>query len=226
MAAVLDLPLNEAAAPHPGDWAPRRERAAPFVGPGASVHDQLLPPALAAQLFEAMCWMPVHFLNRWDRFKSHELDMHWYYPIAFSEEPYSADVEPTLKSLDQPLQCVLQCWQAIQAAVGEPVRLYECMLSANTFGTEGRIHQDIADETARSRHRTALVYCNPEWKLAWAGETLFFDADGEITGAVMPKPGRVVILRGDPPHVGRSVSRICPTDRRVLVFKFWQVGPA
>lgn len=37
----------------------------------------------------------------------------------------------------------------------------------------------------------------------------------------MPKPGRLAIMRGDPFHVGRSVSRIFPLDRRVLVYKFW-----
>ncbi len=215
MAAVLQDRPPVAPPPQKGMAAGRS------AGPGVSVIDGLLPDAAQSALIDAMHWMPVHFLNRWDRFKSHELDMHWYYPIAFSDEAYSANVEPALEALDQTLQPVLDAWRAIKAAVGRPVRLYECMLSANTFGTEGRVHQDIAEDASRPSHYTALIYCNRDWKLEWAGETLFFDADGEITGGVMPKPGRLVIIRGDPPHVGRSVSRICPTDRRVLVFKFW-----
>jgi SM-20-related protein len=193
----------------------------PFAGPSVHVFDGLLPESTQSALVEAMHWMPVHFLNRWDRFKSHELDMHWYYPIAFSDEPYTADVESALDGLDDNLWPVLDTWKAIKKAVDRPFRLYECMLSANTFGTEGRVHQDIADPLARKDHWTALVYCNREWKLEWAGETLFFDERGEIVGGVMPKPGRIVVFSGDPPHVGRSVSRICPTDRRVLVYKFW-----
>ena len=188
------------------------------------VIDDLFPDPLKTRLIEAMGWMPLHFLNRWERYKSHELDMHWYYPIAFSDEGGLADVEPDLHALDDNLQCVAQCWQRIKASCSYPLRLYECMLSANAFGTEARVHRDVAYPEERSRHHTALVYCNARWDVAWAGETLVFDDHGEITAAVMPKPGRVIKIAGDPPHVGRSVSRTCPTDRRVLVFKFWEVA--
>lgn len=186
-----------------------------------AVIDDLLPKALMTSLNEAVSWMPMHFLNRWERFKSHELDMHWYYPVAFTEEPFTGDVEPNLHDLDEALQPIAHCWDLIKASHSHPVRLYECMISANTFGTEGRLHQDIAEEDERARHHTALVYCNKEWNVAWAGETLVFDQNNEITAAVMPKPGRIMKISGDPTHVGRSVSRVCPTDRRVLVFKYW-----
>ena len=187
------------------------------------VDDTLLAPDLRRRLIDCVSWMPMHFLNRWQRFRSHELDMHWYYPVAFSEEDsYGADVEPALAALDDSLRPIAECWEAIKASFDHPVRLYECMLSANTFGTEGRLHQDIAQEDDRRDHITVLVYCNREWNVAWAGETLFFDENNEIASAVMPKPGRVVVAEGDPPHAGRSVSRICPTDRRVLVFKLFR----
>ncbi|MEO8389894.1 2OG-Fe(II) oxygenase [Polaromonas sp.] len=165
----------------------------------------------------------MHFLNRSERFKAHELDLHWYYPIVFAEKPFTEDVEPRLLALDDTLQVVTECWNRIKNALGYPVRLYECMLTANTYGTEGQVHQDIVEEEYRPDHVTALVYCNKKWDIAWAGETLFFDEDDEITVGVMPKSGRVVIAEGDPKHVGRSVSKICPSDRRVLVFKFWRL---
>jgi len=193
-----------------------------LLNSSVEVFDDLLSPALASELISAISWMPMYFLNRWKEFKSHELDMHWYYPIAFSDAPYTEDVEPKLDHLDGSLQSITQCWHAIKASHGDrPVRLYECMLSANTFGTEGRVHRDIAEDKVRDSHHIALVYCNSQWKPDWAGETLVFDEEGEIVAAVMPKPGRIVKIHGDPTHVGRSVSRICPTDRRVLVFKYW-----
>lgn len=194
-----------------------------FLGPNVRVVDDLFPGDLKDRLIETVSWMPMHFLNRWERFKSHELDMHWYYPIAYADEPFVEDVEPKLNALDESLQAISECWKQVKIGLGYPVRLYECMLSANTFGTEGRIHQDIAEEDARANHVTVLVYCNKEWNISWAGETLFFSEHNEITAAIMPKPGRVVIANQDPPHVGRSVSRICPTDRRVLVFKLWRL---
>lgn len=186
------------------------------------IADDLLPARLQAELIEAISWMPLYFLNRWERFKSHELDMHWYYPIAYADAPYTEDVEPQLAALDSSLKTVTDCWQVIKASHGDRlVRLYECMLSANTFGTEGRVHQDVAEADSRAEHHIALVYCNRDWNIAWAGETLVFDDHNEIVAAVMPKPGRVVKIQGDPAHVGRAVSRTCPTDRRVLVFKYW-----
>jgi SM-20-related protein len=197
-----------------------------FLGSNVRVADGLFPGDFQDRLIETVSWMPMHFLNRWERFKSHELDMHWYYPIAFAEEPFTEDVEPKLLALDESLQAITECWTRIKENLGYPVRLYECMLSANTFGTEGRVHQDIAEEDARANHVTVLVYCNREWNLAWAGETVFFDDQNEITSAVMPKPGRIVVADGDPAHVGRSVSRTCPTDRRVLVFKLWRLESA
>lgn len=194
-----------------------------LTGPHVQVLDDLIPESLKTRLIEAMSWMPVHFLNRAERYNSHELDMHWYYPIAFSENADTGDVEPALLALDETLQSVTQCWSLIKASYSHPVRLYECMLSANTFGTEGRLHHDIPYPEARSRHHTVLVYCNAKWDAAWAGETLVFDEHNEITAAVIPKPGRVMKIAGDPAHVGRSVSKTCPTDRRVLVFKLWEV---
>jgi SM-20-related protein len=191
-----------------------------LAGADVQVSDTLLSDDLKGALIEAVNWMPMYFVNRWERFRSHELDMHWHYPVAYESDSIDKDVEPQLAALDAPLRPIEQCWQAIKAAYPYPVTLYECTVSANAFGTEGRIHHDV-DEDFRASHRTALVFCNREWKTEWAGETLVIDGEGEISAAVLPKPGRVMRIAGDPQHVGRSVSRTCPTDRRVLVYKFW-----
>lgn len=186
------------------------------------VHDDWLPADQRQQLIDTLAWVPVHFLNRRDRDPdTHALDLHWFYPFAVSEEADRGDVEQQVLDLEAPLDSVAQCWARIKSLVGRPLRLYECMLSANTFGTEGGVHHDIRQPQARPRHLTALVYCNREWSVDWGGETLVFDAQGEITAGVRPRPGRLMLLFGDPSHVGRSVTRICPSDRRVLVFKAW-----
>ena len=194
-----------------------------LTGSAVQVIDDLFPEPLRNSLIETMSWMPVHFLNRKDRYQSHDLDVHWYYPLAVSEQADRGDVEDQFAALDEHLQCVTQCWELIKSTYAHPVRVYECMLGANAFGTEGSLHHDIRSAAARPRHHTVLVYCNAKWDLAWAGETLVFDNQGEISAAVMPKPGRVMKIAGDPLHVGRSTSRICPTDRRVLVFKLWEL---
>jgi SM-20-related protein len=195
-----------------------------ILHPTVDLSDDVLANELANKLIDAVSWMPLYFLNRWEQFRSHELDMHWYYPIAFSDNAYGDDVEKQLVALDEQLQPIAECWEAIKRSHnGVAVRLYECMLSANAFGTEGRTHHDVADIESRPLHRTAIVFCNREWKIEWAGETLVFDEANEVIAAVVPKPGRVLKISGDPIHVGRSVSKTCPSDRRVLVFKYWVV---
>ena len=185
--------------------------------------DDALAPELQAELIEVMSELPVFFLNRATHFKTHALDILWYHPFAYSETDLRVDdVEPKLAALDESLLVVHRCWQAIQKLHDYPVRLYDCALSTNTFGTEGNYHHDISESSCRGGHHTALVYCCKEWDVSWAGETLVFDSNNDIVAGVMPKSGRILVIKNDPLHVGRSVSRICPIDRRVLTFKYWR----
>lgn len=189
-----------------------------------TVIDGALPDSLEVALIEATNWMPLYFLNRYERYQGHQLDMHWYYPLAAADDIAQEDVAPKLRALDAPLLPIANCWDTITRSHAYPIRLYECVLSANAFGTEGRLHRDILNpETGdRERHHTALVYCCKEWNPDWGGETLVFNDDSsDIVAAILPRRGRIVKITGDPPHVGRSVARICPADRRVLVYKYW-----
>lgn len=185
------------------------------------VHDDWLSEPLRNKLIETTNWLPMYFINRATRFETHPLDIHWYYPIAMTEEAVFGRVEDQLDVLEDPLNIIKDVWHVITQKIGGNLGLYECSVSGNTFGTEGNPHFDMRNRAVAPAHYTVLIYCVQSWETAWAGETLFFDDEEEITGGVMPKPGRVAVVRGDPHHVGRSVSRICPIDRRVLVFKFW-----
>ena len=52
------------------------------------------------------------------------------------------------------------------------------------------------------------------------GETVFFNREKtDIIACVYPKPNRLVIFRGNFPHVARGVSRTCPALRIALMFK-------
>jgi len=164
----------------------------------------------------------MYFLNRKERYGSHELDMHWYYPLTVSDEGVRGNVEPQIEALDRSLRPIADTWKLLKDYLGGSVRLYECTISANAFGTEGRVHADLAAGDRRRGHVAALIYTSPRWDKDWAGELVVFDREGEIRAAVIPRPGRVVLLENDPVHVGRSVSRICPAERRVLVFKLWR----
>lgn len=186
------------------------------------ISDDLLGDDLKVSLLETIQWIPLYFQNRQETYGSDELDCHWYYPLAFGENLFDNKAQSTIDGLDESLAPVQRCWEAIRRSHKEPVVLYNCVLSSNSFGTEGRVHRDLneKDSAFRARHVTTLVYCTKSWQPNWGGETLVFDDDENIVTATLPKPGRVLKIFGDPLHVGRGVSRICPSDRRVLAFKY------
>jgi Rps23 Pro-64 3,4-dihydroxylase Tpa1-like proline 4-hydroxylase len=92
------------------------------------------------------------------------------------------------------------------------VRAYS---NAHTYGVEGYIHRDSKFAT----DETCIIYVEKDWKAEWAGETVFLDDDDDVIKAVLPRYGRFTIFPGNIKHVGRGVSRVCPTIRRVLVLK-------
>ena len=85
-----------------------------------------------------------------------------------------------------------------------------------TSGVEGALHLDSLEPN----HFTTIYYPHPAWDPNFAGETVFFNADRtDIIGSVYPKPNRMVVFRGDIPHVARGVSRRCVDLRITLMFK-------
>jgi hypothetical protein len=54
----------------------------------------------------------------------------------------------------------------IKASYHHPVLLYERMLCANAFGTEGHFHHDVNNQLARLYHHTALVHCKQDRETA------------------------------------------------------------
>jgi len=198
----------------------------PAITPAAR-RDGLLSAEVFDRLQRTLSWVPMYFLNRMERDPSaHPLDMYWYYPLAMVDDKYRDDAQPLLAGLDPELSVIHEVWQVVREAAGVPVRLYECEVTANGYGNEGHPHRDVPRAELREAHITAVVYCNPEWKIEWAGETVLFDEAGDATTAILPKPGRVTFIHGDPLHVARGVSRICPWPRRVLVYKMWRTDMA
>lgn len=190
-----------------------------------STHDGEIEPKLFASLASGLAWVPMYFQRHADRDPAaHPLDGYSFYPLATVEDKRSDDAAPLLNDLDPALAPVREIWQVVRHLAGD-VRLYECEYTANAFGSEGHPHHDCLAADRRASHVTAIVYCNTEWELAWAGETVAFGDDGDITSAVMPRPGRITLLHGDPLHVARGLSRTCPVQRRVLVFKMWRQEP-
>jgi len=109
-----------------------------------------------------------------------------------------------------------QIWQALKRGPMQGHRLMRCYANCYTYGCEGAVHLDSQIPS----HFTAIYYPHMEWRPDYAGETVFFAADGsDIAAAIYPKPNRLIIFPGVIPHVARAITRKCPEPRITLMFK-------
>ena len=99
---------------------------------------------------------------------------------------------------------------------GESYRPYRAYTNVATYGDMLFSHTDCQPG---AQELTALWYLCERWDLEWGGETLFFDAAAEVAGAVLPKPGRLVVFEGEIRHVGRAPNRICYAPRYTFAIK-------
>ena len=76
--------------------------------------------------------------------------------------------------------------------------VYNCF----RFGDSPNLHIDGESEESLS----FMVYPISEWNESWGSETVFI-RDGEVTDAVVPKPGRVVVFPGSIPHGAKAPNR-------------------
>ena len=112
-------------------------------------------------------------------------------------------------------------WNKLKMLTGER-ELLRCYFNSYTYGTDGYLNKDVNKNniTEDKLNETILVYCNKEWAPDWAGETLFFNTDKtEIIHATLPKRNRILVFDASIPHVGRSPSRACFSQRKILAFK-------
>jgi hypothetical protein len=106
-----------------------------------------------------------------------------------------------------------------EALAGASLRVIRQYANGHTYGLGGNPHFD----DTRPDTFTLLYYPNPEWKDGWDGETVFYDASGEIAFSVRPRPNRAVFFDSRIPHAGRAPSRLCPALRVTVAYKL-EVG--
>jgi SM-20-related protein len=107
-----------------------------------------------------------------------------------------------------------------EALAGAPLRVIRQYANGHTYGLGGQPHLD----DHRPGSYTLLYYPNPEWKDGWDGETVFYDAAGEIALAVRPRPNRAIFFDSRILHAGRAPGRLCPALRVTVAYKLQAVG--
>lgn len=190
---------------------------------GVQAIDGLFSEDEIGALIQTVQAIPLYFINHAAPEQAHHLYTHWAYPIVSVERNAPRDISAELEALDETLDPIRNAWYRVRRLLASTATTVNCYVNGYTYGTDGYPHYEVASPRA-AEQRTILIYCCPSWEPGWGGETVFFDRDGDVSAAVLPKPGRVVVLRGDVLHVARAPSRFCPIDRRVLVFKAWTHG--
>ncbi|MFV8756273.1 2OG-Fe(II) oxygenase [Nannocystaceae bacterium ST9] len=92
--------------------------------------------------------------------------------------------------------------------------VYAAAIGSDACGT---VHTDTSDPQAI----TFLYYANPSWRAGWAGETVFYDARGDASVVVAPRPGRLAVFHSNILHRAGIPHPDTPTYRyTVSVFYY------
>jgi 2OG-Fe(II) oxygenase superfamily len=172
--------------------------------------DDFLPEATAETLFG--------YINniQWAYGKRSNVSIeqsHWAHEIARGDRLNGLDVSQWLRGP------VVDAWKFIQSNYLPDHVLIRCYANAHTYGVEGYPHTD----SNRDQDITVVIYMNKNWKREWGGETLVYDKDKIILGAI-PVFNRAVIFKANQWHCAKGVSRICTDLRRTIMFKCAKVG--
>ncbi|MGH8083769.1 MAG: hypothetical protein ACREPV_00640 [Lysobacter sp.] len=177
------------------------------------VFEDLIPESLRRNILR-LVRRPI-WAYGWKSIKEHDRYGFWHAHFAGGDEASRDNCEESLAA-NVSAAPIHELWKYLSTTVLQghvPLRVYA---NGHTYGVEGYVHTDSDD----TDYFTTIYYAHGVWDQNWAGETVFFsEATNDITHAVMPEPGRVIMFCGATPHVARSVSRECPELRISIVIK-------
>ena len=99
-------------------------------------------------------------------------------------------------------------------AVNMPVDIESAYINMANSATVTTEHMDSSREGM-----SMLYYPNSYWKLAWGGETLFFDRNQEIAFASIVKPNRAIFFDPRILHTARPPTVLATSSRYTFVYK-------
>lgn len=95
-------------------------------------------------------------------------------------------------------------------------RLLRLYFDGNTFGTDGPAQAG----SARVGEVTFLLHLTRNWKADFGGETVVYDAAGDVETSILPKENRLIAFPSERLHGTRPLSRVFGGLRVVLVARF------
>jgi len=100
---------------------------------------------------------------------------------------------------------------------GDEYVLIRHMLSGNTFGQDGDIHDDwpMPEESL-----TGVLYLNRRWEDNWGGETVVYNREDRNQMEISKiEAGKLIVFDGSNPHIGKGPQRVCGDLRCIIAMQ-------
>ena len=97
---------------------------------------------------------------------------------------------------------------------GDEYVIVRNMLSGNTFGQDGDIHDDwqVPGESL-----TGVLYLNRRWEDNWGGETVVYAREDSNQVEISKfEAGKLIVFDGSNPHIGKGPQRACGELRCII----------
>lgn len=95
--------------------------------------------------------------------------------------------------------------------------LTRSMVSGNTFGLDGDIHQDWIKP---NESMTGVLYLNGDWQDNWGGETIIYNEDDKTQIEISKvEHGKLITFDGYNSHIGKGPQRRCPRLRCIFALQ-------
>jgi hypothetical protein len=175
------------------------------------VGDNLVPSDLYRGLVEASSCIDWNF--GWKSLTNPGF-RYWHHEVGNGNKENTSDVTHNVRAHPVKAFSLYLDWLRTHV-VGQNSKILRFYLNAHTYGTEGSPHTD----TVREGELTAVLYLTETWRAEWCGETVLFNAAGDIERAVLPRANRLFVFPSDQLHAPRPLSKSFAGLRIVLVVK-------
>ncbi|WP_322367158.1 2OG-Fe(II) oxygenase [Pseudomonas sp. Teo4] len=140
----------------------------------------------------------------------------WHFFIAGSKRSTLESCEDELTN-NETWGFLIHIWRRIRSTHLQNSTLLGVYANGQTFGQDSPIHRD---NLAHESGNTIVLFCNDFWATSWGGELTFCNnSKDDLIAAVLPKPGRITIFKGQIPHRARCPSVDCDRLRITIAFK-------
>mgnify|MGYP001996881417 FL=1 len=117
--------------------------------------------------------------------------------------------------VDNPdLKELVRAWNEL---IGDDYKMVRIMLSGNTYGQDGDVHDDwqVPGESL-----TGVLYLNTKWEDNWGGETVVYDRENpDYLEISKVKAGKLIVFDGSNPHIGKGPQRNCGELRSIIAIQ-------